>query len=70
MAVSCRTLSLGHILMGYVFGAVIAIAHGNLDGGNEDDRDDVHHVAKPGSYYAAKLPPPIVPLVWGVPSTQ
>ena len=36
MAVNCRTFSLGHVLMGYAFGAAIRIACGDLDGGDED----------------------------------
>ena len=45
MAVSCRALSLGHILINYVFGPAIVIAHGDSDGGDEGDRDGVHCVA-------------------------
>ena len=47
-SVSCRILSLGHILIGYVFDAVIAIAHSDPDDGNEDDRNGVYRVSKPG----------------------
>ena len=45
IAVSYRTLSLGHLLMGYVFGAAIRIAYDDRDGGDEDGRDGVRRVA-------------------------
>ena len=45
MAVSCRTLSLGHLLMTYSFGAAIHIAYGNPDDGNEDGHGGVRRVA-------------------------
>ena len=32
MTVSCRTFSLGHVLMGYAVGAAIRIACGDRDG--------------------------------------
>ena len=44
-AVSCWTLSLGHILIDYVFGAAIAIAHGDVDGDDKDDSEGVHHIS-------------------------
>ena len=44
MAVSCRTFSLGHILISYVFSVVIVIAHSDRYGGVEDDRDGVRRV--------------------------
>ena len=42
MAVSCQTFSLGHVLMGYAFGAAIRNAYGDRDGGNEDSRNGAH----------------------------
>ena len=59
MAVSCRTFSLGHILIDCVSGTAIAIARGDRDGGNEDDRDGMRRAAKSGGYCAAKSTPPI-----------
>ena len=58
MAVSCQTFSLGHILIDYVFGATIAIAHGDRDGSNEDNRDSVRRASKSGGYCIAKTTPP------------
>ena len=69
VAASCRTLSLGHILINYVFSAVITIAHGDPGGDDKDNRGGVHHVAYPCGYYAASLPPPAAPLMGGFPST-
>ena len=57
MAVSCRTVSLGHVLIDYAFGAAILIAHGDPDGGDEDGRDGVRSAAKSGGYCAAKTTP-------------
>ena len=48
----------GHIKINYVFGATIAIAHGNDDGGDKDGRDSVRRAAKSGGYCAAKTTPP------------
>ena len=45
MAVSCQTLCLGHLLMGYAFGTAIRIAYGDRDGGNKDGCDGVRRVA-------------------------
>ena len=47
--------------------ATIVVVWGDSDGGNKDDRNGARRVACPGGYYAAKLPPPIVPMTWGVP---
>ena len=58
MAVSCQTFSLGHVLMGYAFGAAIRIAYGDLDGGDEDGRGGVRSAVKSGGYCAAKTTPP------------
>ena len=51
MAVSCRTLSLGHILINCVFGVAIAIAHGDSDsnGSGEEGRDGLRRAATSGS---------------------
>ena len=56
MAVSCQTFSLGHILIDYVFGAAIAIAHGNGDG--KDGRNGVRRATNSGGYCATKTIPP------------
>ena len=48
MAVSCRTVSLGHALIEYDFGAVILIAHINPDGGDDGGRDNVRSAVKSG----------------------
>ena len=45
-ALSCRTFSLGRILIEYVFGAAIDIAYGDSDGGNEDGRDGARSAAE------------------------
>ena len=47
-AVSCRTFSLGHMIINYVFAAVIEITNGDSNGGNEDGRKGVPHAAKLG----------------------
>ena len=47
--------------------ATIAVVPGDYDDGDEDDRNGVRRVAWPGGYSAAKSPPPIVPMTWGVP---
>ena len=57
MVVSCRTFSLGHVLTDYVFGATIAIAVGDGDGGHKDGHYDVCRADKSGSYCAAKTTP-------------
>ena len=54
MAVSCRTFSLGHILILDVFGAAIDNAYGNSDGGNEDGRDGARIAVRSGGCCAAK----------------
>ena len=56
-AVSCETFSLYHVLIDYVLGAVIDMAHGDSNGGGVDSRDGVHSAAKSGSYYAAETAP-------------
>ena len=43
---SCRTFSLGHVLIDYVFGATIIIARGDGNGGDENGRDSVPRAAK------------------------
>ena len=45
MALSDRTFSLVQLLVGYAFGAVIRIAYGDRDGGDEDGRDGACRVA-------------------------
>ena len=45
MTLSCRTFSLGNVLIDYAFGAAIRTAYSNLDGGDEDDQDSVRRVA-------------------------
>ena len=45
MTLSCRTFSLGRVLIDYAFGAAMRIAYSNLDGGNDDDQDGVRLVA-------------------------
>ena len=58
-AVSCRTFSLGHILINYVFGGAINIAHDDGDGGDKEGLDGVRRIAKSsGGYCAAKITPP------------
>ena len=59
MTVSCQTFSLGHILIDYVFGAAIPIAHGDHNDGDEDSCDDVRRAAKSGDYCVAKTAPPM-----------
>ena len=59
MTVSCQTFSLGHILIDYVFGAAIPIAHGDHNDGDEDSCDDVRRAAKSGDYCVAKTTSPI-----------
>ena len=55
----------GHIKINYVFGATIAIAHGNDDGGDKDGRDSVRRAAKSGGYCAAKATLPIASFARG-----
>ena len=57
IAVSCRTISLGHALINNAFGAAILIAHDDPEGGDEDGRGGMRSAAKPGSYYTAKKTP-------------
>ena len=57
MAVSCQTVSLGHVLIDYAFGAVLLIVHGDPDDANEDGRDSVRSAAKAGGYCATKTTP-------------
>ena len=45
VALSCRTFSLGNLLIDYAFGAAIRTAYCDLDDGDEDDQDDVCRVA-------------------------
>ena len=52
IAVSCRTFSLGHTLIGYVFDF-------DRDGGDEDSHCNVRRVAKSDGYCATKTTPPI-----------
>ena len=54
MDVSCRTFSLGSVLMDYAFGAAIRIAYGNRDGADEDGRDNARSAVKSGGCCAAK----------------
>ena len=44
--------------MGYAFGAIICIAYGDLDGGNEDDHEGVRSAIKSGAYCATKTTSP------------
>ena len=46
MALSCRTFSLGHVLVDYGFGATIRIAYGDRDGSDEDGRDGARSAVK------------------------
>ena len=57
MAVRCQTFSLGHIIIGYVFGAAIRIAYGDPDGGDKDCRGSVRSAVKSDGYCAAKTTP-------------
>ena len=57
VALSCRTFSLRHLLIDYVLGAVIPIAHGHPDGGSEDSYDGVHSAFKSSGYYVVKTTP-------------
>ena len=57
MAVSWRTISLGHALIDYAFGAAILLVHSNPDGGDEDGPDGVCSAVKSGDYCAAKTIP-------------
>ena len=59
MDISCRTISLGHVLIDYALDAVILIAHGDSDGGDEDGQNGVRSLAsaKSGGYCAAKTTP-------------
>ena len=50
--------------------ATMAVVPGDSDGGDKDARNGACRVAWPGGYYAAKSPPPIVPMAWGVPKHQ
>ena len=45
----------------------VAVVPGGSDGGDEDDRNGVRRVVWPGGCYATELPPPTVPMMWGVP---
>ena len=51
--------SLGHVLIGYAFGAAIRIAYGNSNGGGEDGRKGVRSAVKSGSCCTAKTTPVI-----------
>ena len=65
-AVSCRTFSLGHILIDYVFGAATEIVHGNPDSGDEDGCDSARRPAKLDTATASrKQHLPSKPLRWG-----
>ena len=56
-----------HILIDSSFVATIAVVQSNFHDGGEDNRNSVRHIACPGGYYAAELPPSIVPMTWEVP---
>ena len=58
MAASCRTFSLGHLLIIYAFGAAIRIVYGNLGDDDEDSCDGMRSAIKSGGYCAAKTTPP------------
>ena len=57
IAVSGRTFSLGHVLMGYAFGAANRIAYGDRHGGDKDGRKGVRSAVRPGGCCAAKTTP-------------
>ena len=61
MAVSCRNLSLSHLLMSYAFSAVICIAYGDRDGGDKDGHDGARSTVKTGSCCVAKTTPLVKP---------
>ena len=54
VTLSCRTFSLGRLLIDYALDAANPIAHGDPDGGDEDGRDGVRNAVKSGGYCAAK----------------
>ena len=62
MALSYRTFSLVHLLIDYAFGAIIRIAYGDPDGGDEDGRDSGRSAVKSGGCCAAKTTPLVKPV--------
>ena len=71
MALSCRTFSLAHLLIYYAFRAVICIAYGDPDGGDEDGRNGARSAVKrrrrtnnsrPPAEQATSAPPRPIPL--------
>ena len=45
MALSCRTFSLGNVLIDYAFGAAIRTTYSDLNDGDEVDQDGMRRVA-------------------------
>ena len=66
VALSYRIFSLGHVLVGYAFGAAIRIVYGDRDGGDEDGRDGARSAVRSGGCCAAKTAPPYKTCALGV----